>query len=94
MFNLQKELIGLTIQELGYSRLRVLSFRLDCKKITDTKSRIAILRRSIRKKYKNSSLRVRSKDYVILSYTQENLEPYYISKKLNPNEVYWLESKL
>ena len=92
MQNLKNQILGFVLEELGYSRLRVLSFRLINSKITELKLRMAILRGAIRKKYKSSRLRIRLKDFVILRYTQKELEPYYVYLKLTPFEKEWIEN--
>jgi hypothetical protein len=92
MEHLRKQLLGFVIEELGYSRLRLLSFKLQDFKITEIQLRVAILKGSIRRKYKSSKSRIRSKDFVVLSYVQEELEPYYVSNKLTLEEKEWINT--
>lgn len=52
MFELHNQLLAIAVQELGYSKIRVLSFKLQEKAICQINSRIVVLRGKIRKKYK------------------------------------------
>ena len=79
-----KIIYAYVLEELGYSKLKVVCFN----KLNSTPViRIVVVRGKMRKKFKSSSLRIRPKNYVTLNFFAENVEPYFVEKKLTSEEI-------